>query len=156
MLPTLLNNVGLAVINNKFGNRDYQGYIGVFSANDKLTAVISMASAYVMFALSASIPGWYGMKTNESSELLVLVLALAIIPEVLSVSIYQLIQARKKMWTSFFLVALPRDLMMVTLALVLIPTWDGVGLGVAYAFGWLLALVIIVTVVFRLKLYTKF
>jgi O-antigen/teichoic acid export membrane protein len=156
MIPTLLNSVGVAVLNNKYGNRDGSGYLSLYYANIKVTAVVAGVGAVMMAILSAVIPRWYGMESSDSSERLILVLALAIIPEALSVSLYQLIQTSERIWTSFLLIALPRDLSMIALSLILIPMWGGVGWALAYALSWGIAFVIIVILVFRFKSHLKF
>lgn len=156
VLPALLNNVGVAVLNNKFGNRDGDGYLGLYYANAKVTAVIAVVGVAMMVTLSAFIPGWYGMESSDTSKRLILILALAIVPEALSVSLYQLIQSGERMWVSFILVALPRDLTMIALGTILIPMWGGVGWALAYALSWGMAFVVIVALVFRLKAQSKF
>ncbi len=156
MLPSLLNSVGVSMLNNKFGNKDNVGYLTLYYANVKVTAVIAVAGAMTMVILSAFIPGWYGMESSDSSEKLVLILALAIIPEALSVSLYQLIQTSGRMWVSFFFVALPRDIMIVVLAATLIPVWGGVGWAVAYALSWAVVCMLIVALVIRFKSQLKF
>lgn len=147
LLPVLLNNVGMSVLNNKFGSKDGEGYRGLFYANAKVTAVLAIGGAVVMMAFSSVIPGLYGMEQSSASDKLILILSLAIIPEALSVSLYQLIQTREKMWLSLFLVALPRDLTMIGLAALLIPLWGGIGWAAAYALGWLVAFAVIVFLV---------
>ena len=156
IMPALLNGVGVAVLNNKFGNQDRVGYFGLFYANIKVTTVMALVGTMLMASLSATIPRLYGMESNHFSMMLVILLAFAIIPEALSVSLYQLIQASGKMWTSFFLVALPRDVMMIALAIVLIPKFGGVGWALAYTLSWGMAFVVIVILVFRFKSQLKF
>lgn len=156
MMPALLNSVGVGVLNNKFGNRDGEGYLGLYYANISVTAVMAVVGAVMMVTLSAFIPGWYGMEFSDTSERLILILALAIIPEALSVSLYQLIQSSERMWTSFILVALPRDLLMIALATILIPKWGGVGWALAYAMSWGMAFVVIIFLVFRFKSHLIF
>jgi len=156
MMPSLLNSVGVSMLNNRFGNKDNVGYITLYRANVKVTALIAIACAMTMVILSTFIPGWYGMKSNDSSEKLVLILSLAIIPEALSVSLYQLIQTSGRMWVSFFFVAIPRDLSMIVLAIILIPLWGGVGWALAYALSWVVVFVLIVVLVIRFKSQLEF
>lgn len=155
MMPTLLNNVGAAVLNNKFGNKDSDGYFGLYSANVKVTAAIALIGAAMMAMLSGVIPKWYGMEPSASSTWLILILSVAIIPEALAVSLYQLIQTSERMWISFFLVALPRDLSMICLAIILIPMWGSVGWALTYTLSWGIALAVIVALVFRFKSQLK-
>jgi O-antigen/teichoic acid export membrane protein len=156
MMPTLFNNVGVAVLNNKFGNSDRDGYLGLYYANIKVTAVMAVGGAAMMALLSTTIPGWYGMESDAFSGRLIVMLSLAIIPEVLAVSLYQLIQTSGRMWTSFFFVALPRDISMIVFATILIPIWGGIGLSLAYTLSWSIALIGIGVLAVRCKPHLKF
>ena len=156
MMPALLNSVGVAVLTNKFGNRDGDGYLGLYYANVKMTGALALVGTTLMMMLAGVIPGWYGMESSDSSEMLILILSLAIIPEVLAVSLYQLIQTSGRMWASFFLVALPRDLSMIALATILIPKWGGAGWALAYTLSWGIALAVIAALVSRFKSQLKF
>jgi O-antigen/teichoic acid export membrane protein len=155
IIPALLNGVGVAVLTNRFGNRDGDGYFGLYYANVTITGVFALAGTALMMVLAAVIPGWYGMESSDSSETLILILSLAIIPEVVAVSLYQVIQTSGRMWTSFFLVALPRDLSMIALATILIPKWGGVGWALAYTLSWGIALAVIAALVSRVKSQLK-
>jgi O-antigen/teichoic acid export membrane protein len=156
MMPVLLNSVGVAVLNNAFGNKDKSGFFGLSSANIKASAILALVGAGLMVALSGAIPKWYGMEVTVDSNKLIVILSLAILFEALAVSYYQLIQASEKMWVSFFLVALPRDLSMIGLSMAFIPMWGGVGLAVAYSVSWAIALLLIIAIVFRLGIQPSF
>ena len=155
LMPTLLNSVCVAVLTNKFGNRDDKGYLGLYFANVKVTGGMALIGAAIMTMLSKFIPGWYGMESDDSSELLILILSAAIIPEVLTVSLYQLLQTSGRMWTSLFLVVLPRDLLMIALAKILIPTWGGAGWALAYTLSWAVAFAVVAVLVFNSKAQLK-
>lgn len=156
MMPVLLNNVGTAVLNNKFGNKNEVGYWGLYSANIKMSGLLAFAGAVVMILLGDVIPVWYGMRPTDSSLNLIVILSAALVFEALAVSCYQLIQTKRKMWTSFFLVSLPRDLSMIGVAIVFIPIWGASGLGAAYASGWAVALIVITALALRLKMKPDF
>lgn len=156
MMPVLLNNVGTAVLNNKFGNKNDVGYWGLYSANIKMSGLLALAGAVVMILLGDIIPVWYGMKPTDSSLNLIVILSAALIFEALAVSCYQLIQTKRKMWTSFFLVSLPRDLSMIGVAIVFIPIWGASGLGAAYASAWVVAFFVITALALRLKMKPDF
>ena len=156
MMPTLFNNVGVAVLNNKFGNNDRDGYLGLYYTNIKVTAVMAVGGAAMMALLSTTIPEWYGMESDTFSQKLIVMLSLAIIPEVLAVSLYQLIQTSGRMWTSFFFVAIPRDLSLIILAIILIPKWGGIGLALAYTLSWTIAFVGICVLTVQCKPHLKF
>ena len=153
MLPILLNNVGMALINDKFGTKDSAGYWGIFRVNMITTAALSISGAVAMVVLGNWVMSWYGNGFVTGYDTVLIVLALAIVPEALSIAAYQLIQSQGRMWISFFAVALPRDLLMVLLAYWLIPIWKGVGLAMAYSISWLLAFLLIVAIVKQLGLH---
>jgi hypothetical protein len=151
MMPALLNKVGVAVLNNKYGNKEVKEYFSLYNSNVKMTAIMAIGGALMMALFSSFIPGWYGIQPSETSKMLILLLSVAIIPEALAVSLYQVLQTGNRMWASFFWVALPRDLMMMILAAILIPKWSAIGWASAYGLGWLLAMVVIIILVIRIK-----
>lgn len=152
MLPILLNSVGMVLLNNKLGAKDGNGYRDVFRSNIRMTVALSLSGILIMLMLGTWVLDWYGRDFSAHSTKIILVLAIAILPEALSTAYYHLIQSQGRMWVSFFLVTLPRDIAMVGLAFLLVPALKGVGLALAYMLSWLLALVLLVVIIAKLKL----
>ena len=100
-----------------------------------------------MFFLRSPLLALYDFDLTRSSQSLVLLLGLSLIPEALSISMYQLIQTTDKMWSSLLLVSVPRDLLMLTLSMYLIPAMGANGLGIAYLSSWSFAAVVIYSIV---------
>jgi hypothetical protein len=63
----------------------------------------------------------------------------------------QHVQSAEYMWTSFFSVILPRDLLIVILAYLLIPKYGAAGFAAAYAVAWTIALIITIQTTLRLR-----
>ena len=57
------------------------------------------------------------------------------------------------MWLSFFAVALPRDISLVIFTYITVPSYGAIGLALAYTISWVLALIIIISIVWRMGLH---
>jgi len=86
----------------------------------------------VVVVFSSEILGLYGPGFVEAGPLLLIMMVAALL-EGISSAMYQVIQSQERMWASFFGIALPRDALVVVLALWLVPAQGGLGLAVAYA-----------------------
>jgi Na+-driven multidrug efflux pump len=78
-----------------------------------------------------------------------LVMMGASIPQALALAAFQHLQSQERMWLSFFAIVLPRDLLLASLAIYLIPRHGVLGLGWAYATAWSVALIIVVAIILR-------
>ena len=67
---------------------------------------------------------------------------------------YQVIQSQTKMWLSFFAIAIPRDVLIVGLAYLLIPTHGAKGLAAAYTIAWTVAALVIGAIVYHIGLHS--
>jgi O-antigen/teichoic acid export membrane protein len=110
----------------------------------------AVGGAVLIGALGVQLLGLFGPTFTDGYGVL-LVLMLSIVPEVVSLSCYQIIQSQARMWLSFFAIALPRDLTLAVTAYFLVPTEGARGLAIAYVIAWTVALVIILTLVLRLR-----
>ena len=146
-LPLALNSVGTAFLNTHWGARDAVRYRETFWKNLGLTAAFLIAGVGIIIILAPQALSVFGQDfPSRSAEFVVALMALAALPEGLAVSIYQIIQSRAKMWTSLWLVAMPRDITFVTLAFVLIPLHGVVGLACAYLSAQLLSLLAVTAI----------
>lgn len=140
-LPLALNSVGTTFLNTHLGARDAVRYRETFWKNLGLTTVLIIAGVVIIVLLAPQALAVFGQGfPGRSAEFVVALMALAALPEGLAVSIYQIIQSRARMWASLWLVALPRDVTFVALAVVLIPLYGAVGLAFAYLSAQLLSL----------------
>lgn len=143
LLPQLLNNVGMSLLNNIKGLGDTRRYRKVFWGNLGLTAGITLTGAVVMILFGPTLLSFFGRSFSDGYSVL-LVLMMSTLIEGLTVAVYQIIQSQGKMWLSLFAVALPRDLLIVLLAYVFTPVYGAMGLALAYIIGWGLALLLTV------------
>lgn len=140
-LPLALNSVGTAFLNTHWGARDAVRYRETFWKNLGLTAALLIVGVGIIVMFAPQALSVFGQDfSSRSAEVVVALMALAALPEGLAVSIYQIIQSRAKMWTSLWLVAMPRDITFVALAFVLTPLHGAVGLACAYLSAQLLSL----------------
>lgn len=141
-LPTLLNAVSFSVLSRLKGSNDVDAFRRVFWSNLTISASFVVATVTVLIALAGPLLRVYGSDFSDGRLLLVILLA-SVVPESLAVSCYQLMQASGRMWYSMFIVVIPRDLLYVVLASVLLGQSGVVGAGVAYLVAWIFALALI-------------
>lgn len=147
LLPFLVNNVGTSLLNNRYGNNNYADYFRLFKSNAILSVGSSIVGALLMIAFKGNLLSLYDFNSTKDAYLLVVLLSLSLIPEAISISIYQLVQTTDKMWSSLFFISLPRDFLMLALSLYLIPSWGAIGLATSYLCSRSLALVLIYGIV---------
>lgn len=145
LLPQLLNSVGMSLLNNARGTGDNTQYRKVFWANLGASITITAAGAVLMAGLGWYILPIFGRGFAQGYPVL-LVLMLSTIVEALTIAVFQSIQSHGRMWLSLFFVALPRDVLIVLIALMLAPLYGATGLAIAYTTGWALALISTVVV----------
>lgn len=147
-LPGVLTTVGMAQLNNQrwSGPKHYRR---LFWWNLALTASCSAAAATVIVMLGPLLFQAFG-KEFGAAYAPVRVLMIAAVTEAVAIAIYQVIQTQGRMWLSLFLVAVPRDALIVALSYALAPQFGAVGLSAAIALGWMLALVVNTILAFRL------
>jgi O-antigen/teichoic acid export membrane protein len=130
-LPQLLNAVSFSVLSRLKGQGEAAGFRKVFWSN----LALSMALTLLLVTCLALGLDWvlslYGAAFVAGS-VLVLVLLGAVLPEMLALSAYQLVQTSGRMWRSLWLIVLPRDGGYLLMAAVLLPFMGLVGAAWAY------------------------
>jgi len=147
-VPNLVNNVGFSVLSRHGGVADQRGFRRAFWIN--ITTVVgatSLAAAAIIIA-GPYVLRIFGKTFVEATPVLIVLIA-STIPEALGLAAYQIVQTRGEMWTSFFAVALPRDVTLVTLAVILTPHRGALGLAYAFVVSILLTLTILLLLVRR-------
>ncbi len=147
LLPLLINNVGMSLMNNQKGVGNKLGYREIFWINLKTTAVITLAGFMFVALFGAEILQIFG-KDFVDAESLLLVLALSAIPEALSLAAYQVVHSRGKMWLSLAAIVLPRDSAYVIAAYCLIPRYGALGMASAYAVSQTICLIFVSLIVY--------
>ncbi len=130
-VPSLLNAVSFSVLSRLKGQDEAAGYRDVFWSG--LWLNLSFATFFVLALALAAEPVLhiYGRDFAAGKWVLVLLLA-SVVPELLATTAYQLVQSAGRMWQSFFLIAMPRDIAYLALAATVIPTHGVVGAAGAY------------------------
>lgn len=130
-MPSLLNGVSFSVMSRMKGADDRQGFRGVFWSNLAANAVVASVVVALSVVLVDPLLRLYGPDFLFGRQLLILLL-LSVLPEMLAMSFYQLIQSEGRMWQSLFAIALPRDLLYLALASALLPAFGITGAAGAY------------------------
>jgi O-antigen/teichoic acid export membrane protein len=130
-IPTLFNGVSLSLLNNQRGLGHGTGYRRMFWANLAIVAATAFLGASIVSLLGRPLLRVFGTRFVEAYPVLVL-LMLSTIPESAGFAAYQVIQSNSRMWVSLFAIAMPRDILFVTLSYVLAPRYGALGLALAY------------------------
>lgn len=148
-LPLVMNTVASSLLNQYRGLRDWEAYRRVFSWNLRITLALVCMGAAVLAAGGPVMLSLYGRSFREGYPVL-LFLALSVIPEGLTIAVYQVVQTEAAMWTSLLTIALPRDILVVGLATALTPAHGALGLGAAYVLACCVAAAFACAVAWRL------
>lgn len=141
-LPTLLNTVSFSVLSRLQGRNEVDSFRRVFWSNLTINAAFAIAAITVLIAFAGPLLHVYG-RDFADGRLLLVILLVSVVPESLAVSFYQLIQSAGRMWFSLFAIVIPRDLLYVALATVLIERSGVTGAAMAYPAAWTVALILI-------------
>lgn len=152
-LPNMANYVGMSLINHHKGVGNHLGYRRTFWMNLGLSATIAILGAGGLALFGRDLLRIFGKDFREGYPVL-LILLLAIVAQGIGMAAYQVIQSQTKMWLSFFAIAIPRDVLIVGLAYLLIPTHGAKGLAAAYTIAWTVAALVIGAIVYHIGLHS--
>lgn len=141
-VPSVMNAVGSSMLNSRRGAGDESAYRRVFWTNMMFTAGSLLVFSGTMLLFGGRILRLFGKEFVSGHDLL-LILMLSTLPEAFSIAGAQLIQSRGQMWKSFFAISLPRDVLLVAVAMLLIPVSGAKGLAWAYTIAWTETLAVI-------------
>lgn len=147
-MPTVIDAVSSALINREWGAGDRQGYRHVFMLNLATTAVVAGAATLGTVLFARPLMALFGSQFVTGVDIL-RILSLAACVQAVMGPFYQLIQSRGRMWFSLFGMALPRDLVMVALAVALTPRQGALGLALAQLCAWTLAFAVVFAATYR-------
>lgn len=136
--PLVVNGVTGGLLNRYRGIGSGTDYRRLFRLNLLTTGALVLIGGVCLVGLGPHLLRIFG-RSFESGYAVLVVLAAAALIEGLAIGTYQAIQAEGAMWTSLFLVALPRDVSIAALAYFLTKSYGAFGLACAYASGWSLA-----------------
>ena len=150
-LPSLLNSVSFSVLSRLKGRNEAGDFRRVFWSNLIVSLCFSALLVTGLILAADQVLGLYGGKFTAGRWLLIILLV-SVLPEMLAISFYQLIQSAGSMWQSLFVVVIPRDLSYLLVAALLLPAYGLVAAGLAYIIAWLVALSAILFIVNRASL----
>jgi O-antigen/teichoic acid export membrane protein len=139
-LPILFNNVSMSILNHQMGLKDSSNFRKVFLTNILLTAICSLGGTVFIVVFGRYFLGFFGNSFMEGHDIL-LVLMISTIPESLALALTQIAQSKEKMWHSFYIIALPRDISFVVFSYLLAPMKGAVGVAWAYTLSRFLSLI---------------
>ena len=134
-LPSLMNNVGMSILNFQKGTQNERNYKKVFLANFALTQSVGLIVGVIVILLGPWLLRAFGKDFPEGYTVL-LILVFSGIAEVLSTAIYQVIQSQERMWLSFFSINAPWCIGFILSAYIFIPVNLALGLAWAYLIAW--------------------
>jgi O-antigen/teichoic acid export membrane protein len=150
-VPQVINTVTLSILNHVKGSGDVQNY--------KLIYKYNILFIFFTAAIGALIIGFFGNyilivfgKSFISGKQILQILMISVVFEGIALALYQHLQSHEKIWTSFFMITIPRETAFIIFAFVLIPSYGAIGLSTAYTLCWFLAFVIICTLVYIEKI----
>ena len=151
-VPRLVHNVGLSLLNNQVGLRDPTSYRSVLRLNLATTATIIIASAGAIAVAGRWLLRIFGEGYDGAYPTLLLLMAASVL-EALWYFVNQVASSRERMWPLVLGSTLPRDVLVVLLALAFIPRFGAEGMAVASLLAWGIALVLAVRLVGVGKLF---
>lgn len=137
-LPLISNRVTMSLLNNQKGLNDEYRYRKIFYANISVTFLSLLIGTILIWLYGPWFLNIFGREFEDGYPVLS-VLLLATIIDGISQSVYQIIQSHQQMWLSFWAVVVPRDMIIVSLAYVLSPTYGALGLAWAVVAGYVVA-----------------
>jgi O-antigen/teichoic acid export membrane protein len=138
-VPIMLNSVSFSVLSRLKGQGRGGDFGSVFWSNMAAGAALSVATVAVMAALSGAVLHAFGPAFTEG-RLALLILLASVVPEILALSAYQLVQSSGRMWRSLLLIVGPRDLLYLALAALWLPSHGVAGAAAAYLSAQLFSL----------------
>jgi O-antigen/teichoic acid export membrane protein len=150
-IPQVINNVSLSILNNLKGSSDVQGYRRVYASNVLIIFAATLTVGLIIALFGDVILSVFG-RDFEGGKKVIQILMISTVFEGVSIALYQHLQTQEKLWSSLFLINIPRETAFVVLAYLFVPAQGAVGLSVAYTLCWLLTLIVICILVYRARI----
>ena len=151
LVPQLLASVSVPILNNLRGSGHWGAYRRAFRITLTSTAAAALTTAVLIALFGLPLLRLFGRDFRVGYPVLLVLLFAAVI-EAITVALYQVIQAEARMWSSMFLIMLPRDLLIVALSSYWASRFGALGLARAYTIGWGVALLMTAFLVARIGL----
>lgn len=130
-LPVQISTISVPLLTRHLTGGEHAQFKSVLRAATLGTAVAAGGLALVLALLAPLLLRLFGPGFSEAENLTRLLLLGAVV-EAVSGAMYQALPSREQMWRSLLFVALPRDGMFVVAALLLVPRFQSIGLGIAF------------------------
>lgn len=134
-VPAIFSTVNMAVLNNQVRLADQRPYWWIFRTGLVVVAVLTTVVAAAIALLGIPLLRLFGPAYGQA-RLPLFLLLLSGLFEALWTVIAQAFASREKLWSLFLGSTLPRDALVVVLALALVPSLQAAGLALAYALAW--------------------
>ncbi len=140
--PQIINNVALTILSGAQGAKDKELYRKAFFEGNRLTIVSLFITFLIGFCFA---PFWLGLfgKNYLVGTKVFRMLVFSTIFEGLSISLFQHIQVKEKLWKSLLIINVPREVTFVVIAFILVDNYGAMGLSIAYVICWLLTFIIL-------------
>jgi O-antigen/teichoic acid export membrane protein len=149
LLPYMFNNVGLSLLNHQRGIGDSAGYLRAFWYNVLLGGGAALAGAVILSVAGRPVLRLYGGTFDDAYVPLLILLGSAVF-EGFAIGLFQIVQSDGRMWSAFWRVVLPRDLLSILLASLLVDSYGIIGVATAYSIAWFIGSMLILAYVRRL------
>jgi len=148
LLPSMFNNVGMALLNHQRGIQNAVGYRRAFWFNVSVGSIAAATFAVVIAIIGKWLLAMYGPAFVGAYGPLLILLCAALF-EGVATGAFQAVQSKGRMWRAFWIVAFPRDLLLVACAFVLVGRYGAVGLASSYSVAWIAGSLIAILYAYR-------
>jgi O-antigen/teichoic acid export membrane protein len=149
-LPTLLNSVTFVAMSRAKGADMRMEFKKVFFANLSANLVFGCIISAFVAATAQQILSLWNISSLESINT-TRILAVSIVPELLTMSVYQLVQSSGRMWDSLLKISIPRDFSYLGVGWFFVPVYGLTAAAIAYLGAQLIALCATVITVWQAK-----
>jgi O-antigen/teichoic acid export membrane protein len=149
-LPGVLGTVSMAVLNSQVRLRERTRYWAVFRTSLAATCALSLGAALVLALSGRFLLRLYGPDYGPAYRVLLVLLTAAVL-EALWSAVAQIASSRERMWPLLMGASIPRDVLLVVLAWILVPRFQAIGLSLAYGLAWLAALTFVTALAYSTR-----
>lgn len=138
-LPGVLNGIANPRLNDAWGRGDHVAFRAVFRRNLTRVGVAAGLGAILTIAAGPLLLSLFGDGFRGGVWPLAILMAGAVVESVFG-ALTATYQATGQMWWYVGVVAVPRDMALVLIAVTLAPSWGATGLALAHLSSWVFAL----------------
>lgn len=136
-LPAVSYNVGMSLLNYQKGIGNAEGYRKAFWFNVAIGGAAAATIAIAMGVFGMWLLRMYGRTFTEAYGSLLVLLCSAVFEGVATGAV-QAIQSQNRIWSLFWFIVLPRDLLVIVLAYALVGRYGSIGLASSYSVSWII------------------